>query len=83
MHLAARYGAAEVIRCLSDAGSDVNRPDKHGLAPLYFALNAEKKMGPAAAQLLMERGAKHTSEFNVLTVKGLTPEEEAAALEGH
>lgn len=58
----------QVIRCLADAGGCVNRPDRHGLAPLHFALHAEQAMGAAAYKLLMELGAEHTSEFNVLDV---------------
>jgi len=79
IHLAARYGSADLIEALTKVNADVNAADKYGLPPLYFALNAAPKMGHDAAKLLMELGAKHSSEFNVLNTSGLTPEEEAAS----
>lgn len=69
----------DVIEALTKVGADVNATDKYGLSPLYFALNAAPKMGHDASKLLMELGAKHTSEFNVLHTSGLTPEEQAAS----
>lgn len=63
LHWAARYqseeGAEAVIRCLIEAGADVNAKDTtNGATPLHWAaLNIDQFAGTVAAKALIAAGA--------------------------
>jgi ankyrin repeat protein len=55
VHAAASVGHAEILTLFADAGVALDVPDFRGLTPLLLAASAGR---PAAARLLVERGAR-------------------------
>ena len=54
LHIAAKYGNAEMVRLLLERNVDVNSPGKHHLTPLHVAAHYKH---PNVAALLLDNNA--------------------------
>ncbi|OHF00032.1 hypothetical protein CORC01_04678 [Colletotrichum orchidophilum] len=66
LHIAATHGHINVAKTLILHGSDVNAPDKAGLAPIHYA--TQNNQGPMVTML-----AEHGADVDFLDPDGCTP----------
>ncbi|QSS55806.1 hypothetical protein I7I53_03791 [Histoplasma capsulatum var. duboisii H88] len=66
LHLSAENGHANIVRCLLDFGSDINKRDGSGASALHYAAGTGNV---DVISILLERGA----DGNIMDLQGRTP----------